>query len=123
LNYEYQSHLIGPTSWLGDGEAWWKVGFFLAVWQNGEQIGGTNSVMIDSDTISGGPDRYKNDSGRMDTATFEISVDMQNSDPYVVSIGSWLNCDSSCGACGQAYIDSWMNMRFAFVHSYLWSDV
>jgi hypothetical protein len=123
LNYEYQSVLVGPTRFWGDGEAWWKAGFFLAVWQNGEQIGDTRSILVDSDTISGGPNRYKNDSGRTDVNSFKISFDMQNAEPYVVSIGGWLNCDSSCspGACGQAYIDLWMSLGLVFIHPQLWS--
>ncbi|MGJ6966741.1 hypothetical protein ACSDR0_32990 [Streptosporangium sp. G11] len=116
LRYEYQTRLEGPTSFWGDGEAWFRWGLEMGVWQDGNPVIDFATTQISNGSISGGAPIETWDGGYA-PSDLKVGFLMQADRPYVVTVGAWVNCDSWCspGACGKVSVDMWLKLPLLFV--------
>ncbi|WP_436760466.1 hypothetical protein [Streptosporangium sp. V21-05] len=116
LRYEYQTRLEGPTSFWGDGEAWFRWGLEMGVWQDGNPVTDFSTTQISNGSISGGAPIESWDGGYA-PSELKVGFLMEADRPYVVTVGAWANCDSWCspGACGKVTVDMWLKMPLLFV--------
>ncbi|MER5647468.1 hypothetical protein [Streptosporangium sp. NPDC002524] len=116
LRYEYQTRLEGPTSFWGDGEAWFRWGLEMGVWQNGNPVADLSTTQISNGSISGGAPIESWDGGYA-PSELKVGFLMEADRPYVITAGAWANCDSWCspGACGKVTVDMWLKMPLLFV--------
>lgn len=116
LRYEYQTRLEGPTSFWGDGEAWFRWGLEMGVWQDGNPVTDFSTTQISNGSISGGAPIESWDGGYA-PSELKVGFLMEADRPYTVTVGAWANCDSWCspGACGKVTVDMWLKMPLLFV--------
>ncbi|MFF3442844.1 hypothetical protein [Streptosporangium sp. NPDC002721] len=116
MRYEYQTRLEGPTSFWGDGEAWFRWGLEMGVWQDGNPVVGFSTTQIANGSISGGAPIESWDGGYA-PSDLKVGFLMEAGRPYTVTIGAWANCDSWCspGACGKVSVDMWLKLPLVFV--------
>jgi hypothetical protein len=109
LNYQYSNRLTSSTSWLGDGSANGRVWFEMVVRRDGEPVTDWAQYPIWQDAVDGWSTSAENDGWVTD---WTIGFEMEPGVPYVVEVGLWANCDSSCtlGACGGASLDQWCRL-------------
>jgi hypothetical protein len=108
MRYEVKTRLTSSEHWLGDGEARGRIWLSMVVWQDGRAVTGSTERQLWADSVSGSSRSYENDDWVQD---FSAGFEMRPGLPYVVEVGLWANCDSSCyGSCGGAFLDQWLRL-------------
>ncbi|MCW2914338.1 MAG: hypothetical protein JWN52_2406 [Actinomycetia bacterium] len=115
MRYQFKSQLTSSTSVFGDGEAQTEWKSTLRVLLNGNPItdwttAGDSSASPGStywqDNVSGSSHSVENDGWV--GSDFSTGFGMTPGVPYVVEVGLYAKCDSSCyGGCGGANLDVW----------------